>query len=584
MADGANPTSQWAELFVAALAHGGLTDVCIAPGSRSTPLTMAFVRQAGIQPHLHLDERSAGFFALGLALATDRPVALVCTSGSAAANFHPAIVEAYMSAVPLLILTTDRPPELRHSGANQTIDQVKMFANHVLWSADLALPEAAAPAVARRNLQTMAARALAIARGQRPGPVHLNLPFRKPLEPALAPESAPPPSDGIRTEIQTGRIAPSAEQINELHQQILAHERGLIVCGPGCPGGEFPAALARLARRSGYPICADPLSGLRFHPALADSPVIASYESFLAGDREPGWGAPELIIRFGAVPISKWLNSYLERQTAAERYHIRANGIWADDSHLVQHFWQLDEVLLCQALSERLYPRPTNWQQCLMATEAHAVKALAEGRQTHWFDGAAVGAVLDALPEGWNLVMGNSLPVRHLDQFGAASARRLHVYGNRGASGIDGNISTALGVAAGSGRPTVLVIGDITFYHDMNGLFGLREVETPVIIVLLNNNGGGIFRRLPIAAYEPEFTPWFLTPHGLDFSHAAALYGLPFARVTGRSEFTAALDAALASGAHQLIELQTDGAHDEATRRQIVRGVFEEKEEPRIST
>ncbi len=272
-------------IFVNELIRGGLTAVCIAPGSRSTPLALAFHANSEIRIIQHLDERSAAFFALGMALAEDKPVALVCTSGTAAANFHPAIIEAQMSQVPLLVLTADRPYELRYSGANQTIDQVKMFGDHVLWSVDVALPQADAPLSAIRNLRTLAARALACSNGIVKGPVHLNFPFRKPLEPTnrhswIVADKAP---GGQRpyTTIERGIMQPTEEQLSFLAEAITSHRRGLIICGPRCPAGDFPEAVTQLAGAAGYPILADPLSGVRFGPQVDTAHVLGGYETFL---------------------------------------------------------------------------------------------------------------------------------------------------------------------------------------------------------------------------------------------------------------------------------------------------------------
>lgn len=583
-----NASLLYAETLVHALAGAGLRDVCIAPGSRSTPLTLAFDAHSDVKVHLHLDERSAGFYALGLAMATDRPVALVCTSGTAAVEFHPAVVEAQMSNVPLLVLTADRPPELRHSGANQTIDQVKMYGSHVLWAVDVGLPEADPPGVALRNLRTAAARALAVADGLVKGPVHLNLPFRKPLEPdgPYNPDFGPT----MATRIRRGVLHPTAAQIDELAGIFATHERGVIVCGPRCPGGDFPAAVAELARRSGYPIFADPLSGLRFGPHTADTPVVACYETLLNGD--PGWGQPEVVVRLGAVATSKWLNEWLDKATAdggrqtairnsqfaSTQLHIRADGVWSDDSHRVGEYVQADETLTCQALAQKINRGASDWSRQLLAAEERFWQAALVSLHEKWFDVAAVAALIDALPDGCNLFLGNSLPIRHADQFARPSTRRIRVYGNRGASGIDGVTSSALGVAAAEpSTPTVLLIGDISFYHDLNGLLAVKQQQLEnVTIVLLNNDGGSIFRRLPIAGQEPAFTRLFLTPHGLNFEPVIRMYGLDYTQADSREQLENALAASINSCTPTVIEIQTDGARDEELRRGLGRRIRSE--------
>jgi len=606
-----NPNFVWSEIFVNALAQGGLQAVCIAPGSRSTPLTLAFSAHPDIQVYLHLDERSAAFFALGLALATEKPVALLCTSGSAAANFFPALVEATMSGVPLLLLTTDRPHELRHSGANQTIDQVKLYGDQVLWSVDMPVPQADVPAVALRNLHVLATRALAVADGLVKGPVHLNFPFRKPLEPEGGEwrvESGAIPStlhSPLSSQISRGRVHPTAEQITHLSDLIRQYPRGLIVCGPRCPGGEFPEAVWQLSQVIGYPLLADPLSGVRF--GVPES--IGGYDTFLMGDG-PGWPEPQVIIRFGQVPTSKWLNEYLDKINPAHRLHIRENGVWADDSHRTTWFLQADEAVTCRELvgtlgtqgnlvnSEQLavsgefpdihhspftihhspFSRLSVSQSLSLSvssTERAHWHSLHAALAESWFDGAAVAEVVAALPEGANLFMGNSLPIRHLDQFGAPTAKHFRVFGNRGASGIDGNVSSALGIAAAYPHtPLVAIIGDITFYHDLNGLLAVKQHQlNNVTFVLLNNNGGGIFRRLPIAKIEPPFTELFLTPHGLQFGPVVEMYGLKHELVRGRDAFRTALYASLTSSQSTVIELQTDSAEDLRIRQQLVQKV-----------
>lgn len=585
----ANPNTLLAEIFVDELAKCGLTAVCIAPGSRSTPLTLAFEAHPAIALYLHLDERSAAFFALGLALAGDRPAAVLCTSGTAAANFFPAVIEARQSQVPLLVLTADRPPELRHSGANQTIDQVKLFGDQVLWFVDLPLPAAETPAVVVRHWRTLAARAYYRANAPVKGPVHLNFPFRKPLEPeeelpatsnqppvneqAASPVALVPPHPVTLspfTLFSRGVLQPTEEQLAEVAAVCDGQERGLIVCGPRCPGGDFPAAVAALSQQSGFPIMADPVSGVRFGAHVADTAVLGGYDTYLAG-AGPGWPAPELIVRFGDVPTSTNLNNYLDRITPQQRIYINESGRWADDSHRISYYLQSDPAATCRMLAERINERPhSRWTAQWTATENRCWQTVTEALAGEFFDAAAVSALVDLVPEEALLFVGNSLPIRHLDQFGRPSTKTIRAFANRGASGIDGNISTGLGIGAASDLPLILLVGDITFYHDMNGLLATRrDRRSPLAIVLLNNDGGGIFHRLPVSRFEPPFTRLFITPHGLDFEAAASLYELDFIRVTAADTFRHAFSHSLTTATPHLIEVKTDGRLD-FTRRQAL--------------
>ncbi len=525
-----------------------------------------------------------------MALASDKPVALVCTSGTAVSNYFPAIVEAQMSQVPLLFLTGDRPHELRHSGANQTIDQVKIFGDQVLWSVDMPIPQEDAPEVALRHVQTTAVRAYTTANGLRKGPVHVNFPFRTPLEPEASEKWQVASEKSITIHnFERGTLLPTDEQMEWLTAVLTQHPHGLIICGPHCPGGDFPAAVVALARQTGYPLLADPLSGLRFFnrrgrgergdfeeaeqksvpsvKSVEDLPI-SGYETFM--QQNPGWPEPAVIIRFGQVPTSKWLNAYLDKINPVVRLHIRENGVWADDSQRTTHFWQLNETAVCQTLLTRLQnhqPDPT-WPQTIHTTEQTTWHTLQAQLRQHWFDGAAVATLLEMLPEDANLLIGNSLPVRHLDQYGRSQPKTLHIFGNRGASGIDGNISTGLGVAQATQRPTFIVVGDVTALHDLNSL--LLASQTPnATIIVINNNGGGIFRRLPISQHEPPFTDRFLTPHGRTFEHAAAMFGLDYRRAESREQFEQAVATAVTNPAPRLIELITDGDQDEQIRKAI---------------
>ena len=613
-----NPNTRDAKLFVDALIASGLTAVVISPGSRSTPLTLAFAAQDKIKIYRHLDERSAGFFALGLAVATDKSVALVCTSGTAVANYYPAIIEAHMSEVPLLILTGDRPHELRHSGANQTINQVNIFGNHVLWAVDMPIPQADAPETALRNVGGTAVRAYTTANGLRKGPVHVNFPFRKPLEPVISEqysvisEQSEPLNTDHRTLItQHGELILTRSQQSHLADLINQHERGLIICGPRCPGGNFAQAVTGLSQISGYPILADALSGVRFGLHTNGAVISGGYETYLQPKTsevsKPSRfeHAPDVIIRFGAVPTSMWLNGYLGKIEPAHRIHIRESGVWADDSHLTTLFIQVNAEQACYQIVQNVIPRLSSaWLNEVHKVETAVWQAIDTNLPTKYTDFRAVMDTVEMMPANGRLFIGNSLPIRHLDQFARPSQTPIHVYANRGASGIDGNVSTALGFGAASKSPLVAVLGDITFYHDMNGLLPLKAESRrqkaeekartaknqeqlhnsqftihnslflpPTTIVVLNNNGGGIFRRLPIAELEPPFTDLFLTPHDLDFEHAAKLYDLDFVRVTNQADFRQALGESMYNPVPTLIEVVTNGRFDHEHRRELIKMV-----------
>lgn len=581
-----NRNTLWANVFVDELARSGLEAVCIAPGSRSTPLTLAFAQHDRIKVFSHLDERSAAFFALGHAIGTKKPAALVCTSGTAAANWFPAVIEAYQFEVPLLLLTSDRPHELRHSGANQTIDQVKLYGDYALWAVDMALPEADSPDIAIRNLRTTANRAFATANGLRQGPVHINFPFRKPLEPTevqadtktIVASAEARPDEAPFTAWQIAKPQASNDVIEQLAGLIEGNERGIIVCGPQSPGEEFPAAVAMLSKQTGYPIFADPLSGVRFD-SLSGEQVISTYETTLAGSANP-FGNADVVFRFGRVPTSKWLNNYLRTCGALAHIHVRANGVWSDDMHITSHFIQADEASLCDALVERLPSRPdSNWRQRIFQVDEQA-KTHIETITQAFSDAAVTRILLEEAPEDTVILAGNSLPVRHIDQFGTSIDKQLLVHANRGASGIDGNTSTALGLgAAFPDKPLVLLCGDITLYHDMNGLLAVKRLGIPITIVVINNNGGGIFHRLPIRNYEPEFTEQFLTPHNLTFEHTAKLYDLDYIAIIDLEAFRLAFTDSITQQKSTIIEVFTNALADEEQRQVLVKSTQAEFKE-----
>lgn len=555
------------------LVRAGVQHFCVAPGSRSTPLALTIARQPGARLWMHIDERSAGFFALGMAKVLRAPVALVCTSGTAAANFLPAVVEAFYARIPLIVLTADRPHELRDVGAPQTIDQIDLFGKHAKWFVDLAEPDAAPELL--RYVRTVAGRAVATALRGPAGPVHLNCPFREPLlpNPALSAQAtAARPAGAPYVRVNAGLRAPSAETVAQLAALAAGTERGLIICG----AQDDPALagpMTQLAAALGFPILADPLSGLRCGPhdhAL----IIDSYDAFLRDSAFVEQYAPELVLRCGAMPVAKPLLLYLQRHSSARQVLIDGDGGWNEPTLLASEVIHADARLLCDALVGVIDAPPQrtggwarSWQSAQAATRA-AIDAHMRDIPG-LFEGKVFAELRDLLPEGALLYAGNSMPIRDLDTFFAGSERAVRLLGNRGANGIDGVISSALGAAAAAPGPTVLVIGDLSFYHDSNGLLAAKLHQLNATIVLLNNNGGGIFSFLPQANEPEHFETLFGTPTDLDFAPFAQLYGARYTRVTGWGDFRGAVGASIhASGLH-IVEVPTERASNVALHREF---------------
>lgn len=572
-----NRNMLWAAVVVDELARAGVRHAVIAPGSRSTPLVIALSQEPRITTHSIIDERSAAFFALGLALETGIPAALVCSSGTATANFYPAVVEAHYSNVPMLVLTADRPHELRDSGANQTVDQIRLYGNHVLWSVDVAPPESNPSEVVVRSLRTLANRAVALASGPIGGPVHLNFPLRKPLEPIpVASDNisvmGSPRDDGRPyTVLSRGTLQPTGAQLDDLAALVRGSRRGLVVAGPRTPGGALPPALTAFAQATGYPVLADPLSNLRW----PDVPVIGAYDNFLAAAPALLDGI-DLLIHVGALPASKTLEDFFVKNSVPNVVLITENGIWTDPYHRLTHLLHADAAAVFSGLASRIAAPVVDraWADAWRAAEDGAWSALGQHRGAAFFDGGVIGTVADMLPDGARLFVASSLPVRHLEQYGQPSAKAVRVYCNRGASGIDGTVSSAFGVAAAAPAPTVLVTGDLAFYHDMNGLLAAKRAGAKLIIVLVNNDGGGIFKRLPIADFEPAFTELFVTPHGLDFEPAARLYGFEYTRVASYDALETAFAAALSHPGSVIIEARTNAEQDAQARTALAQQVF----------
>ncbi len=530
--------------------------------------------------------RSAGFFALGLAKQTRVPAAVICTSGTAAANLLPAVVEASHSAVPLLLLTADRPPELRDWGAPQTIDQLRLFGSYARWFAELPPPEAS-PALLR-HARALGSRAVATACARPPGPVHLNVPFREPLEPvpvasdgvaALAADPLAARGRGSRayTRVEPARLAAPDDLLRRLASLAAATPTGVIAAGPLDGPPTLGAAVARLARAAGWPLLAEPTSQLRAGAHVAEAPVSGSYDAFLRDAQLAGSLAPKIVLRLGAPLTSRSFDAWLASHTAASLWLVDPDGRFADPTHRAAELLRLEPEVFCDALAARLERIPRApagaWLEAFASAERRARGALARelAADDRPLGPRAVAELADALPAGATLFVSNSLPIRDVDALFPVSRRPLRVLCNRGANGIDGIVSTALGAAAGGAQPLVVLTGDVALLHDLGGLLAAQRHRIAATFVVLNNDGGGIFSLLPVAAHREAvgFEALFSTPHGLDLAHAARLFGATHFRVTSVEELRLALKQAIGAPGLQLVEVPFDREVDADARRAL---------------
>jgi 2-succinyl-5-enolpyruvyl-6-hydroxy-3-cyclohexene-1-carboxylate synthase len=553
---------RWADALIAGLASAGVEQAVISPGARSTPLVLACDRHPRIQTRTLLDERSAAFFALGLAQSKGTPVILIATSGSAPAHWYPAVIEASHARTPLILLSGDRPPEAHGWGANQTTDQTRLFGSQVRAFHDPGTPGDTPNATA--FIHALGIRAATESRWPRPGPVHINLPFREPLIPEQWP--APPGTAEIHpiTPPTLPQLPPPPEQLERIARSISGRP-GLIVCGPGRFDDWFLRQVTRLARVIDAPLLADPLSGLRFGPHDRER-VVTRYDAFLRSAGHPG-GAPTepaWVIRLGAPPVSRAVTDYLER-SRAPLILCDPTGGWPDPDFFTTEMVRADPAGLCQALAD-LTPRPApgQWAARFLELERRAAPDEVANSGSYPVEAQIIRQLLSCLPAGSLLFSGNSLPIRQLDSWSGSGETPLRIVANRGVSGIDGNVSTLLGLAA-SGNRVVGLLGDLALCHDMNGLLAAPGLDA--VIVLLNNAGGGIFGYLPQARLD-SFERYWLAPIGLDFEQLACLHNLDFHRTTGAAGFRPALEQALATPGVSLIEVVIDREQSMALHRQ----------------
>jgi 2-succinyl-5-enolpyruvyl-6-hydroxy-3-cyclohexene-1-carboxylate synthase len=574
----ADVTTAFATVLVDEWARAGVTDAVVAPGSRSAPLALALARDDRVRVHVVVDERSAAFFALGLGRASGRPAVVCCTSGTAGAHFHPAVIEADLSAVPLLVCTANRPPELLDTGAGQTIDQHHLFGRSVRWFAAPGPPDAIPGA--GEVWRSTAARAVAASLGPPAGPVHLDLAFREPLVPSTPawskggsqiPAGRPGGAPWTSSRQPQRRLASAA--IEALAARARGVERGLIVAGWG--SNTTPRSAAALASALGWPLLADPISNLREGPH-----AVSTYDALLRVERFATSHRPDLVVRIGAPLTSKVATAWLD--PSVDQIVVDPDARWLDPHRAARERLAVDAEPLLSDLVAALgvanceSPWLADWRAAELCARS-AIDAHLDGDDVP-FDARVARDVYAAVPDGGALLVASSMPVREVEWFAAPRAGAT-VYANRGANGIDGLVSTTLGVAAGREAPTVGLLGDLAWLHDTNGLLGATELAARganAAFVVLDNGGGGIFHFLPTSALS-ELDALFVTPQSVGLVALAHAHGLDARRIVRASEVGPSVRAALDAGGVRVIVVPTDRrtnvARHEAVWSAVVRAL-----------
>ncbi len=530
-----------------------------------------------MQSFVHIDERSGGFFALGIAKNIREPVMLVCTSGTAAAEFYPAIIEAYQYHVPLIVCTADRPPEYIDCGANQTINQNNLYGNHIRWFFNAGLPEPVPDRL--RHIRVIARRAVKESNGLVKGPVHINFPFRKPFEPNSYTDTIDANEienimNGFADDIAPIEtlVTPTAESLHDLLSITGMYERGLIIVGPGDFDKEFAERITEMASLLSYPIIADGASQIRFgnHDKRM---LLTHYDSYLKVSSFVESHKPDIILQFGGTVSSKGLELFLNEQNAF-KVHINSAGMWLDPSNYLRSVVQADPARFCSLMVDELKKEKVARTDDSWITDfKNAEKKAQEIRKDmldcteSFFEGKILRVVLDAVPDGAQVMISNSMPIRDLDYFVSSLEKNIHIHTNRGASGIDGINSTALGIAVTTASPVYLITGDLAFYHDLNGLIASRKYNIPLQVILINNNGGGIFELLPIADYRDIFNEYFLTPHDINFENFVSGYGGSFHTIQSWDDLSEKLKKNSNDTILNVYEIKTDPARSTELRK-----------------
>ncbi|EON71646.1 2-succinyl-5-enolpyruvyl-6-hydroxy-3-cyclohexene-1-carboxylic-acid synthase [Lysinibacillus sphaericus] len=516
--------------IVASLVQAGVRNVVVSPGSRSTPLAYAFASTKQLKIYRQVDERSAAFFALGIAKATAQPVVLLCTSGTAAANYYPAIVEASYARVPLIVMTADRPHELREVGAPQAINQPNLYGPHVKWSVDFPLPDNAAPTLP--FIERHLARAVAIATSAPSGPVHINVPFREPLLIDFREEL--PEASFKQSSI--AELTPSVAIQQELASILRTTKRGFVVIGELALGTDV-TILWDFVRQLKWPVIVESLSNMRTSVPEDCLPyVISTYDAIMKSEEFKALVEPETVLRLGSQPVSKFMMQFIAKSRPNTYIVVDEDPMFRDSTGVSTHFihasvgdWLVQLDVPATALEAEYL---AEWQDAndiaLEYIEHYTAGAIDEG--------AMVSRLLEMIPNGSDIFVSSSMPIRDIDTFLMKTTKDLRIFANRGANGIDGVVSTAMGFSQVNGRETYLLIGDLAFLHDVNGLIASRYQECNITIIVMNNDGGGIFSYLPQSTVEAHYEDLFGTPTALEFRDIAHMYGMEYIRVEDISE------------------------------------------------
>ncbi|MDF1544850.1 MAG: 2-succinyl-5-enolpyruvyl-6-hydroxy-3-cyclohexene-1-carboxylic-acid synthase [bacterium] len=564
----------WAALLVEELIRGGVALFAISPGSRSTPLALAVAENERADSIVHFDERGASFCALGHVRATGKPAAVICTSGTAVGNLYPAVLEAAYDYVPLILLTADRPPELQDCGANQTIDQGGLFGKHVRWHQSIDCPDASRDPV--ELLQTVD-HALNHASGTNSGPVHLNLMFREPL----APEESSPVVNlpaSLTDWASRNRTFSEPEQSHTPSDMIsiekmvsqLSGEQNVIVVAGRMQIIEDQKAVRKLSDHFGWLLLPDIASGLRL--GSQSKTAIANYDLLLAAGVNPV-GPDISILHLGRTPLSKRLSAYLV-QLHPKKYIKVQEFVQRDDPFgLVTDYLYSEVGRFCEEMMRSPIDRPSlpDDHSELMNQNRIVSSTLNKSIQTGELTEPAVARLISSyIPGDACLFVASSRPIRDMDSYASSDGPEVPVGCNRGVSGIDGTIASAVGFARGYGRRLLLLIGDLAFLHDLNSLPLLRQLSLPATILLVNNDGGGIFSFLPVVSQANHFEKFFGTPHGYEFENCARLFGLEHYRPKSVPEVRQLLESTTSATQHRLIEVKTDRNRNYQTHQQLI--------------